>query len=146
MVKGISKYFTILTIIIVLMCASTMQRHCVVYMCLASIPGSYKIRVINFTHSWSNGTAFCAILHCHRPDLLDYYSQVDEARPLENLQLAFDTAHSKLEVEKLLDPEGLQCIISLDDRSHCLCVCASLTVTAMFLPGLEGYLSLLVLM
>ena len=67
---------------------------------------SYEIEVTNFTSSWSDGTAFCAILHRHRPDILDYTTQVDEARPLENLQLAFDTAHDQLGVERLLDPEG----------------------------------------
>ena len=72
---------------------------------------SYEIEVTNFTSSWSDGTAFCAILHRHRPDILDYTTQVDEAKPLENLQLAFDTAKNQLGVEKLLDPEGLWRII-----------------------------------
>ena len=72
---------------------------------------SYEIEVANFTSSWSDGTAFCAILHRHRPDILDYTTQVDEAKPLENLQLAFDTAKNQLGVEKLLDPEGSWCII-----------------------------------
>ena len=60
----------------------------------------------NFTSSWSDGTAFCAILHHHRPDILDY-NQVDRAKPLENLQLAFSTASQQLGVDKLLDPKGL---------------------------------------
>ena len=73
----------------------------------------------NFTSSWSDGTAFCAILHHHRPDILDY-RRVNQARPLENLQLAFNAASQHLGVEKLLDPEGLQCIISLDNKTHCI--------------------------
>lgn len=72
----------------------------------------YEIEVTNFTSSWSDGKAFCAILHRHRPDTLDYTTQVDEARHLENLQLAFDTAYDQLGVEKLLDPEGLWCNVS----------------------------------
>ena len=72
----------------------------------------YEIEVTNFSSSWSDGKAFCAILHRHRPDTLDYTTQVDEARPLENLQLAFDTAYDQLGVEKLLDPEGLWCSVS----------------------------------
>lgn len=73
---------------------------------------SYKIQVNDFTSSWSDGTAFCAILHHYCPGMLDYSSHVDETKPLENLQLAFDTAHRKLGMKKLLDPEGLQYIIN----------------------------------
>ena len=88
----------------------------------------------NFTSSWSDGTAFCAILHRHRPDILNYTTQVDEARPLENLQLAFDTANGQLGVENLLDPEGLYLVVH-----RCLCVmtplplpaCHSLTVLTL---------------
>ena len=71
---------------------------------------SYEIKVNNFTSSWSDGTAFCAILHRHLPDAFDYTTQVDRAKPLANLQLAFDIAQDLLGVEKLLDPEGVQSV------------------------------------
>ena len=71
---------------------------------------SYEIKVNDFTSSWSDGTAFCAILHRHLPDVFDYTTQVDRAKPLANLQLAFDIAQDRLGVEKLLDPEGVQSV------------------------------------
>lgn len=94
-----------------------------VIICLVGSLHSYEIQVTNFTSSWSDGTAFCAILHRHRPDILDYTSQVDEATPLENLQLAFDTAQNELGVEKLLDPEGLQCTVDLVVEAQFLYLC-----------------------
>ena len=48
---------------------------------------------------------FCAVLHRHRPDIIDY-SSVEGNSPQQNLELAFDTAYDQLGVEKLLDPEG----------------------------------------
>ena len=55
----------------------------------------------------------CSILHHHHPIALHYTSQVDEAMSLDNLQQTLDTAQDELSVEKLLDPEGVQCIIGL---------------------------------
>ena len=76
-------------------------------MCSLAILCSYEIKVNDFASSWSDGTAFCAILHRHLPNMFDYTTQVDRAKPLANLQLAFNTAQAQLGVEKLLDPEGL---------------------------------------
>ena len=84
------------------------QHFCVLALhVLSTTLCSYEIKVSNFTSSWSDGTAFCAILHRHRPDAFDYTTQVDRAKPMANLQLAFDTARDLLGVEKLLDPEGV---------------------------------------
>ena len=79
----------------------------VCWLCMSTTLCSYEIKVNNFTSSWSDGTAFCAILHRHCPNAFDYTTQVDRAKPLANLQLAFDTAQDQLGVEKLLDPEGV---------------------------------------
>ena len=65
----------------------------------------YDLSVKNFSHDWSDGKVFCAVLHRHRPDIIDY-SKVEDSPPQANLELAFDTAYDKLGVEKLLDPEG----------------------------------------
>ena len=55
----------------------------------------------------------CSIHHHHHPIVLHYTSQVDEAMSLDNLQQTLDTAQDELSVEKLLDPEGVQCTIGL---------------------------------
>ena len=82
--------------------------------CSSAILCSYEIKVNDFASSWSDGTAFCAILHRHRPDMFDYTTQVDRAKPLANLQLAFNTAQTQLGVEKLLDPEGLLSVSTVE--------------------------------
>ena len=52
-----------------------------------------------------DGLAFCALIHRHRPDLLDY-SQLSKDDPLHNLNLAFDIAEKHLDIPRMLDPDG----------------------------------------
>lgn len=69
------------------------------------LPKRYGVQVQNFTSSWSDGRAFCALAHCHCPELLSYEKSVDIKKPQNNLELAF--AAFKLKgVERLLDTEG----------------------------------------
>ena len=69
----------------------------------------YKnVNVQNFHLSWRDGLAFCALIHRHRPDLLDY-SKLSKDNPLENLNLAFDIAEKYLDIPRMLDAEG-ECI------------------------------------
>jgi len=67
----------------------------------------YKnVNVQNFHLSWRDGLAFCALIHRHRPDLLDY-SKLSKDNPLENLNLAFDIAEKYLDIPRMLDAEDL---------------------------------------
>ena len=50
--------------------------------------------------------AFCALIHSHKPELLDY-SSCDPNQPIENLEKAFTVAEDKLGVTRLLEPEGV---------------------------------------
>ncbi|CAB4068316.1 ACTN1_4 [Lepeophtheirus salmonis] len=59
--------------------------------------------------------AFCALIHRHRPDLLDY-SKLSKDNPLENLNLAFDIAERYLEIPKMLDAEDLLNTDKPDER------------------------------
>lgn len=48
---------------------------------------------------------FNALIHAHRPDLVDYRS-LDTRNYLENLNNAFKIAHEDLGVARILDAEG----------------------------------------
>lgn len=66
----------------------------------------YKnVNVQNFHNSWKDGLAFCALIHRHRPDLIDY-SKLSRDDPVRNLNLAFDIAEQHLNIPKMLDAEG----------------------------------------
>lgn len=52
---------------------------------------SQNIQVTNFSSSWNNGLAFCALIHHFYPDAFDY-SQLDPKNRRYNFNLAFDTA------------------------------------------------------
>merc|ERR1712113_920421 len=76
----------------------------------------YKnVNVQNFHLSWRDGLAFCALIHRHRPDLLDY-SKLSKDNPLENLNLAFDIAERYLDIPKMLDAEDLLNTDKPDER------------------------------
>ncbi|KAM6095626.1 dystrophin isoform 9-T9 [Chlamydotis macqueenii] len=66
-----------------------------------------QVNVINFTSSWSDGLAFNALLHSHRPDLFDWNSVASQQSPVQRLDHAFNIARQHLGIEKLLDPEDV---------------------------------------
>merc|ERR1712214_125661 len=76
----------------------------------------YKnVNIQNFHLSWRDGLAFCALIHRHRPDLLDY-SALSKDNPLENSNLAFDIAERYLDIPKMLDAEDLLNTDKPDER------------------------------
>ncbi|XP_069641000.1 dystrophin isoform X14 [Haliaeetus albicilla] len=66
-----------------------------------------QVNVINFTSSWSDGLAFNALLHSHRPDLFDWNAVASQQSPVQRLDHAFNIARQHLGIEKLLDPEDV---------------------------------------
>ncbi|GAB5591055.1 alpha-actinin [Umbelopsis nana] len=74
------------------------------------------VNVRDFTYSWTDGLAFCALIHRHRPDLLDYHS-LDKSDRHGNTALAFDVAEQHLGIPKLLDVEDVCDIQKPDERS-----------------------------
>lgn len=84
------------------------QRKCAPY--------SADFSVNDFTVSWQSGLAFCALIHRHRPDLLDYYA-LDKNNKRDNVALAFRVAESELGISKLLDVEDVVDVVRPDERS-----------------------------
>jgi hypothetical protein len=75
-----------------------------------------EVDVRNFTDSWNDGLAFCALLDIHRPDLIDY-DALDKNDHKGNMQLAFDIAHKEIGIPDLLDVEDVCDVAKPDERS-----------------------------
>ncbi|XP_026085186.1 spectrin beta chain, erythrocytic-like isoform X1 [Carassius auratus] len=74
--------------------------------CQMKTAGYPNVNITNFTTSWKDGMAFNALIHKHRPDLVDY-GNLKRSNPTHNLQQAFNVAEKNLGVTKLLDPEDV---------------------------------------
>ncbi|KAI0480316.1 calponin homology domain-containing protein [Xylariaceae sp. FL0804] len=75
-----------------------------------------EVEVRDFSASWNDGLAFCALLDIHRPDLIDY-DQLDLNDHRGNMQLAFDIAHKEIGIPNLLDVEDVCDVAKPDERS-----------------------------
>uniref|UniRef100_A0A7N6C0B8 Actinin, alpha 2b n=1 Tax=Anabas testudineus TaxID=64144 RepID=A0A7N6C0B8_ANATE len=79
-----------------------------------------NVNVQNFHVSWKDGLAFCALIHRHRPDLLDY-SKLNKDDPMGNLNLAFDIAEKHLDIPKMLDDNVNSDIARINgSMAHCV--------------------------
>ncbi|KAF6100618.1 plectin [Phyllostomus discolor] len=70
------------------------------------VEGYPGLRCDNFTSSWRDGRLFNAIIHRHKPVLIDMNKVYAQAN-LENLDQAFSVAERELGVTRLLDPEDV---------------------------------------
>ncbi|KAL4659700.1 spectrin beta chain, non-erythrocytic 1-like isoform X3 [Arapaima gigas] len=74
--------------------------------CQMKTAGYPNVNVHNFTTSWRDGLAFNAIIHKHRPDLIEF-DTLKRSNAHYNLQNAFNVAEKELGLTKLLDPEDV---------------------------------------
>uniref|UniRef100_A0A674MJT4 Spectrin beta chain n=1 Tax=Takifugu rubripes TaxID=31033 RepID=A0A674MJT4_TAKRU len=74
--------------------------------CQMKTAGYPNVNIHNFTTSWRDGLAFNAIVHKHRPDLIDF-ENLKRSNAHYNLQNAFNVAEKELGLTKLLDPEDV---------------------------------------
>uniref|UniRef100_A0A8C4N5U4 Spectrin beta chain n=1 Tax=Eptatretus burgeri TaxID=7764 RepID=A0A8C4N5U4_EPTBU len=74
--------------------------------CQMKTAGYSNVNIHNFTTSWRDGLAFNALIHKHRPDLLNY-DKLKKSNAHHNLQNAFNVAEQTLGLTKLLDPEDI---------------------------------------
>ncbi|XP_045411973.1 EH domain-binding protein 1-like protein 1 isoform X2 [Lemur catta] len=81
--------------------------------CQEVTAGYRGIRITNFTTSWRNGLAFCAILHRFYPDKIDYAS-LDPLNIKQNNKQAFD-GFAALGVSRLLEPADMV-LLSVPDK------------------------------
>jgi hypothetical protein len=74
------------------------------------------VEVRDFSGSWNDGLAFCALLDIHRPDLIDY-EKLDKSDHRGNMQLAFTIASREIGIPELLDVEDVCDVAKPDERS-----------------------------
>ncbi|KAM8946356.1 EH domain-binding protein 1 isoform 2-T2 [Pelodytes ibericus] len=71
------------------------------------------VKITNFTTSWRNGLAFCAILHHFRPDLIDYKS-LNPQDIKENNKKAYD-GFANIGISRLLEPSDMV-LLAIPDK------------------------------
>ncbi|XP_053780930.1 EH domain-binding protein 1-like protein 1 isoform X9 [Desmodus rotundus] len=81
--------------------------------CQEVTAGYRGVRITNFTTSWRNGLAFCAILHRFYPDKIDY-ACLDPLNIKQNNKQAFD-GFAALGVSRLLEPADMV-LLSVPDK------------------------------
>ncbi|XP_062856856.1 F-actin-monooxygenase mical2b isoform X3 [Trichomycterus rosablanca] len=69
--------------------------------CQKQTQGYRGVNVTDLTTSWRSGLALCALIHRHRPDLIDFDS-LNEADSAKNNQLAFEVAEKALGIQPLI--------------------------------------------
>ncbi|KAK5918496.1 hypothetical protein CgunFtcFv8_003257 [Champsocephalus gunnari] len=81
------------------------KRNALLKWCQKKTEGYPNIDVTNFSSSWSDGLAFCALLHTYLPAHIPYQELVSQDK-VRNLTLAFQAAES-IGIKPSLDMEEL---------------------------------------
>nr|XP_006817115.1 PREDICTED: smoothelin-like isoform X2 [Saccoglossus kowalevskii] len=74
--------------------------------CKARTAGYENCEITNFSSSWANGMAFCALIHHYFPDAFDY-RVLNPKNRRRNFDLAFNTAETKADIMPLLETEDM---------------------------------------
>ncbi|RLN87983.1 hypothetical protein BBJ28_00008864 [Nothophytophthora sp. Chile5] len=74
------------------------------------------VQVKNFSSSWADGMAFCALIHRYAPTLLDF-AALNPANAQTNVKLAFDVAREKFRIPQLLEVENVAGLAKPDEKS-----------------------------
>lgn len=98
-----------------------------------TVPYRDDFVIKDFTVSWKSGLALykflntsliqsCALIHRHRPDLLDYMS-LNKSDAKTNMNLAFDIAEEHLGIPKLFAAEDILNVEKVLQIHHQLLTC-----------------------
>ncbi|XP_018604535.2 smoothelin isoform X1 [Scleropages formosus] len=74
--------------------------------CRAKTRSYENVDIQNFSSSWSDGMAFCALVHNFFPEAFDY-SALSPSNRRQNFEMAFKTAENLADCPQLLDVEDM---------------------------------------
>ncbi|XP_065745747.1 smoothelin isoform X5 [Phocoena phocoena] len=74
--------------------------------CRAKTRGYEHVDIQNFSSSWSDGMAFCALVHNFFPEAFDY-GQLSPQNRRQNFEVAFSSAETHADCPQLLDTEDM---------------------------------------
>ncbi|XP_041656697.1 smoothelin-like protein 2 [Cheilinus undulatus] len=86
--------------------------------CRSKTIGYQNIDIQNFSSSWSDGMAFCALVHSFFPLEFDY-NALNPANRRQNLQQAFTTAEQQADCLRLIEVEDM---LEMGDKPDPMCV------------------------
>ncbi|XP_039456540.1 protein-methionine sulfoxide oxidase mical3b isoform X4 [Oreochromis aureus] len=84
--------------------------------CQEQTCGYHGVNVTDLTTSWRSGLALCALIHRHRPDLIDFDS-LDKSSVEENTRLGFDVAEREFGISPLMTVEEMSSVEEPDSLS-----------------------------
>jgi len=89
---------------------ATSKRNALLMWCQEKTQSYPDVDIKNFSASWNDGLAFCALIHSYLPQNIDYEALRDEKNPRKNFQAAFKAAQSvgipqTLNIHELLSHE-----------------------------------------
>ncbi|XP_033627802.1 microtubule-associated protein futsch-like [Asterias rubens] len=74
--------------------------------CQRCARGYPEIQITNFSSSWADGMAFCAVVHYHFPTAFDFET-LEKKNRRKNFDLAFDTAEKYADIMPLLETDDM---------------------------------------
>ncbi|XP_037056841.1 smoothelin-like protein 2 isoform X2 [Peromyscus leucopus] len=74
--------------------------------CRSKTVGYQHVDLQNFSSSWSDGMAFCALVHSFFPDAFDY-NALSPTQRQQNFELAFTMAENLANCERLIEVEDM---------------------------------------
>jgi len=74
----------------------------------------YNVKIENFTSSWANGMAFCALIHYFFPQAFDF-SKIEATNRRQNYEIAFKTGERYAGIPDFLTADDMEAMV-VDQR------------------------------
>ena len=101
---------------------SNLEKSLLAWCRQATLPYAAKgVDVHNFTGSWRDGLAFCALVHHFHPDALDW-DVIAAKSAKERLDFVFGVISERLKISRLLDPEDLATADKKSIMTYVMCI------------------------